>query len=157
VTTGTPVTLRFRTFHDDVTDVTVRVWSTAAGAQTLYPMELVATTDDPPYGYDYWQATIPAQDEPTILWYRFIVRDGSDEDFYEDDDRFDGGWGTPYDDSPDYSFQIDVYESDFETPEWMKNAVVGRPSRGLLSWLRGWHLRRGADGPRFLWRRPARG
>ncbi|MDY7041317.1 MAG: alpha-amylase family glycosyl hydrolase [Chloroflexota bacterium] len=124
VTTGTPVTLRFRTFHDDVTDVTLRVWSTAAGAQTLYPMELVATTDDEPYGYDYWQATISAQDEPTILWYRFIVRDGTDEDFYEDDDLFDGGWGTTYDDSPDYSFQIDVYQPDFQTPDWMKNAVV---------------------------------
>ncbi|MBE9506780.1 MAG: hypothetical protein IMY86_01915, partial [Chloroflexi bacterium] len=124
VTTGTPVMLRFRTFQGDVTGVTLRVWSTAAEAQTLYPMELVATTDDPPYGYDYWQATIPAQDEPTILWYRFIVRDGSDEDFYEDDDLFDGGWGTPYDDSPDSSFQIDVYEPDFETPDWMKNAVV---------------------------------
>ena len=124
VTTGTPVTLRFRAFHDDVTGVTLRVWSTAAEAQTLYPMEMVATTDDPPYGYDYWQATIPAQEEPTILYYRFIVRDGSDEDFYEDDDLFDGGWGTVYDDSPDYSFQIDVYEPDFETPDWMKNAVV---------------------------------
>jgi glycosidase len=124
VTTGTPVTLRLRTFHNDVTQVTLRVWSTAAGAQTLYPLELVATTDDPPYGYDYWQATIPAQDEPTILYYRFIVRDGNDEDFYEDDDLFDGGWGTAYEDSPDYSFQIDVYEPDFETPDWMKNAVV---------------------------------
>lgn len=124
VTTGTPVTLRLRTFHNDVSDVTLRVWSTAAEAQTLYPMELVATTDEPPYGYDYWQATIPAQDAPTILYYRFIVRDGSDEDFYEDDELFDGGWGTAYDDSPDYGFQIDVYESDFETPDWMKNAVV---------------------------------
>jgi glycosidase len=124
VTTGTPVTLRLRTFHNDVTDVTMRVWSTAAGAQTLYPMDLVATTDDPPYGYDYWQATIQGQDEPTILYYRFIVRDGSDEDFYEDDDLFDGGWGTTYDDSPDYGWQIDVYEPDFETPDWMKNAVV---------------------------------
>jgi glycosidase len=124
VTTGTPVTLRLRTFHDDVTEVTLRVWSTAAGAQTLYPMERVATTDDPPYGYDYWQATIPAQDDLTLLYYRFIVRDGSDEDFYEDDDLFDGGWGTTYDDSPDYSFQIDVYEPGFETPDWMKNAVV---------------------------------
>ncbi len=124
VTTGTPVTLRLRTFHNDVTDVTMRVWSTAAGAQTLYPMARVATTDDPPYGYDYWQATIPAQADPTILYYRFIVRDGSDEDFYEDDDLFDGGWGATYDDSPDYSFQIDVYEPDFETPDWMKNAVV---------------------------------
>jgi glycosidase len=124
VTTGTPVTLRFRTYHNDVTDVTVRVWSTAAGAQTLVPMELVATTDDDPYGYDWWQATLPAQDDLTVLYYRFIVRDGSDQDFYEDDDLFDGGWGTPYDESPDYSFQIDVYDPAFETPDWMKDAVV---------------------------------
>jgi glycosidase len=124
VTTGTPVTLRFRTFHNDVTDVTARVYSTAAGAQTLQPMELVATTDDPPYGYDYWQATVPASDELTILYYRFIVRDGSDVVYYEDDDLFDGGWGTPYSDSPDHSWQIDVYQPDFVTPDWMKNAVV---------------------------------
>jgi glycosidase len=124
VTTGVPITLRLRTYHGDVTQATLRVWSTAAGAQTLYPMALAATTDDPPYGYDYWQATIPAQDDLTILWYRFIVRDGSDEDFYEDDDAFDGGWGTPYDDSPDHSFQIDVYDPEFQTPEWMKNAVI---------------------------------
>ncbi|MBN1581463.1 MAG: hypothetical protein JXA89_12240, partial [Anaerolineae bacterium] len=124
VPVGTPVTLRFRTFHDDVSEVLLRVWSTTAGAQTLYPMERVAMTGDPPYGYDYWQVTVPAQIEPTILYYRFVVRDGGDEDFYEDDDLFDGGWGTAYDDSPDYSFQIDVYEADFETPEWMKNAVV---------------------------------
>jgi glycosidase len=124
VTTGTPVTLRFRTYHDDVTGVTLRVWSTAAGAQTLYPMERVASTDDSPYGYDYWEATIPGQDAPTVLFYRFIVRDGSDEDFYEDDDLFDGGWGTTYEDSPDYSFQIDVYDPGFETPDWMKNAIV---------------------------------
>jgi glycosidase len=124
VTTGTPVTLRLRTFHDDVTEVTLRVWSTAAGAQTLVPMERVATTDEEPYGYDWWQATLPPQDELTILYYRFIVRDGSDEDFYEDDDGFDGGWGTVYEDSPDYSFQIDVYDPAFQTPEWMKDAVV---------------------------------
>ena len=124
VTTGVPVTLRFRTYHNDVTEVLVRVWSTQALAQTLYPMELVATTDDEPFGYDYWQATLPAQDVQTVLYYRFIVRDGTDEDFYEDDDLFDGAWGMAYDDSPDYSFQIDVYLPEFETPDWMKDAVV---------------------------------
>ena len=124
VTTDTPVTLRFRTFHNDVTEVLVRVWSTAAGAQTLYPMAKVTTTDDEPYGYDYWQATIPAQEVQTILYYRFIVRDGTDQDYYEDDDLFDGAWGMAYEDSPDYSFQIDVYLPGFETPDWMKNAVV---------------------------------
>jgi glycosidase len=124
VTTGTPVTLRIRSYKDDLTGATLRVWSTTASAQTLYPMSKVATSGEPPFGYDYWQATIPAQPDPTILYYRFILRDGSDEDYYEDDDLFDGGWGRAYDDSPDYSFQIDVYHPDFQTPAWIKDAVI---------------------------------
>jgi glycosidase len=124
VTTGTPVTLRFRTYHDDVDEVTVRVWDTAANGQALYPMQIVASVAGDPYGYDYWQAAIPARSGPAVLWYRFIVRDGSDTDYYEDDDLFDGGWGAVYDDSPDYSFQIDVYLPDFQTPDWFKNAVI---------------------------------
>jgi glycosidase len=121
---GTPVILRFRSYHGDLTAVSVRVWSTAVEAQTLHPMERVATTEGEPYPYDWWQATLPPQDAPTILWYRFIVRDGVDEDYYEDDDLLDGGWGLAYDESPDYSFQIDVYDAGFQTPDWMKNAVV---------------------------------
>ncbi|HEY9087017.1 MAG TPA: alpha-amylase family glycosyl hydrolase [Anaerolineaceae bacterium] len=124
VTTGVPVYLRFRTYRNDVTGVTLRVWNTAAGAQSLYPMDLVATTDEDPFGYDYWQAQIPAQDVPTVLWYRFIVRDGSKEVYYEDNNLFDGAWGQTFEFSPDYSWQIDVYSPDFKTPDWMKNAVV---------------------------------
>ncbi len=124
VTTGTPVTLRFRTYLNDVTSVTLRVWNTAAGAQTLYPMQRVAIADDVMFGYDYWQAQIPAQSEPTVLWYRFIVRDGSKEVYYEDDGLFDGGWGQTFESSPDYSYQIVVYDPGFKTPDWMKNAVI---------------------------------
>ncbi|MBN1640470.1 MAG: alpha-amylase [Anaerolineae bacterium] len=124
VPAGTTVVLRVRTFHDDVTGVTARVWDTAAGGQTLLPMTRVATTGDPPYGYDYWETTLPTSANPTTLWYRFIVRDGVDEDYYEDDDLFDGGWGVTYDDSPDRSFQINVYEPGFETPAWIKDAVI---------------------------------
>ena len=124
VTTGTPVTLRLRSFKDDLSEVVLRVWSTTPGTQTLYPMSKVATSQEAPYGYDYWQATIPAQLEPTILYYRFILRDGTDEDYYEDDDLFDGGWGMVYDDSPDNSFQIDVYNPAFQTPDWVKDAVI---------------------------------
>ena len=124
VTTGVPVILRFRTFHNDVTSVTLRLWSTASNSQTLLPMQLVASSDDPPYGYDYWQVTLPAQQTPTVLWYRFIVRDGSQEVYYEDDSLRDGGWGQTFDASPDNSWQIDVYEPDFQTPDWMQNAVI---------------------------------
>ena len=124
VTAGTDVVLRLRTYHNDAQEATLRVWDTAAGGQSLYPMQVVATVDGDPFEYDYWQATIPARSDPTVLWYRFIVRDGTDTDYYEDDGLFDGGLGAAYDDSPDYSFQIDVYHPDFQTPEWMKNAIV---------------------------------
>ena len=48
-------------------------------------MRVVAS--DP--AYDYWAVTItPTQ--PTVLWYRFIVQDGTDTDYYEDDHVVDG-------------------------------------------------------------------
>ena len=40
---GTPVTLRFRTFHDDVTGVKLRIYSLNAGGQQLVPMTLAAS------------------------------------------------------------------------------------------------------------------
>jgi len=82
---GTPVTLRFRHLPQRRN----RGDGPGMEHQRIGPDALsdgvVATTDDPPYGYDYWQTTLPAQEQTTILYYRYIVRDGSDEDFYEDD------------------------------------------------------------------------
>jgi len=90
-------------------------------------MRVVAS--DP--AYDYWAVTItPTQ--PTVLWYRFIVQDGTDTDYYEDDHVVDGvyrgynegGPGRAYDESPDLSFQLTVYDPAFRTPDWLKGAVV---------------------------------
>ncbi|MBN1136163.1 MAG: Ig-like domain-containing protein, partial [Anaerolineae bacterium] len=121
---NTPVTLRFRTYAGDVTGVKVRVWDTAPAAQALYPMAVAATMPGAPYDYDIWQLELTAPAYPTILYYRFVVTDGADTDYYEDDGLFDGGLGQAYDDSLDYSYQIDVYDPAFETPDWFKNAVV---------------------------------
>jgi glycosidase len=124
VPTNTPITLRFRTFVNDVTDVKVRVWDTAMGGQTVYPMFLLTTIPGPEYDYDIWELQLTAPDYLTVLYYRFIVIDGTDTDYYEDDDLFDGGLGQPYDNSPDYSWQIDVYDPAFDVPDWFKDAVV---------------------------------
>ncbi|MFN2164961.1 MAG: glycoside hydrolase family 13 protein, partial [Anaerolineae bacterium] len=124
VTTGTPITLRFRTYADDVTGVQVRVWDTALAGQTLYPMTYLATVPGNPYDYDIWELELPAPGYLTVLYYRFIVTDGSDTDYYEDDDLLDGGLGQAYDSSPDYSWQIDVYDPAFTTPDWFQDAVV---------------------------------
>jgi uncharacterized repeat protein (TIGR01451 family) len=121
---NTPVTLRFRTYAGDVTDVKVRVWDTALSSQSLYPMSYLTTIPGDPYDYDVWQLQLSAPDYLTVLYYRFVVTDGTDADYYEDDDLFDGGLGEAYDASPDYSWQIDVYDPAFTTPDWFKDAIV---------------------------------
>ena len=124
VTTGTDVTLRFRTYANDVTAVKVRVWDTAAAAQTIHSMTKVATMPGETFDYDIWEVNLSAPDALTILYYRFIVTDGSDTDYYEDHALYDGGLGQPLDESADRSWQIDVYDPDFTVPEWFADAVV---------------------------------
>jgi glycosidase len=130
----TQVILRLRSAAGDLTEATVRVWDQVDELQALLPMDLVAT--DPTqgdHGYDYWQITLHTTAKPTILWYRFIVRDGTATAYLEDDpaddggavaEGSDGGAGRVYDASIDASWQIDVYDPAFTTPDWAKGAVA---------------------------------
>ena len=93
VQAGTPVTLRFRTFHDDVTSVRARFYSLRLGGQQIVPMS-IAAAGVPCYQpglesetCDFWQLTMPRSiaDQPDNLWYRFIVSDGTSTAYYADD------------------------------------------------------------------------
>ncbi len=124
VTTNTAVTLRLRAASGDLTEAKARVWNDRTNTQMMLSMYRAA--DDG--AYEWWEVTVPASDVPTVYWYRFIAIDGADVDYYEDDlgsngQRF-GGWGQAYEDSPDYSWQLTVYDPAFQTPDWIKNAVV---------------------------------
>ena len=119
------VTLRIRAAAGDLTEATLRVYDAKRELQALIPMEIVATdTTAGENGFDYWQATLPVPAEPTILYYRFIVRDGAASAYLEDDAALDGGDGQVYADSPDASWQINVYDAGFTTPDWAEGAVV---------------------------------
>jgi hypothetical protein len=120
VMTGIPVTLRLRAASGDLTEARVRVWNDRLDQQFFVPMQIVV--DDGIY--EYWEAVLPASSLPTVYWYRFIVIDGTDTDYYEDDNARTGGVGQPFDTSVDNSWQLTVYAADFATPEWIKNAVV---------------------------------
>ena len=125
---GAEFLVRFRTFHDDVSSVTVRVWHTGLNAERLYDMQRVAQDvscyQDLPFNCDFWQARIEAGPIGTI-YYRFIVRDGSKVVYYEDDSEVrDGGLGRPFDQSPDWGWAVTVHRRDFLPITWMKNAVV---------------------------------
>jgi hypothetical protein len=88
VPAGTPVTIRLRTFHNDVTSVRLRVYDLNASAQRFYDM-VPAATDVACYQAgledktcDFWEVTLN-QASPNNLWYRFIVTDGSDTDYLD--------------------------------------------------------------------------
>jgi uncharacterized repeat protein (TIGR01451 family) len=92
--------------------------------------------------YDYWEATIAAADtaSPRQLYYKFILVDGTAEDWYVDDwshneydheDRYENGSGQMVDDGTagayaNNSFTLTVYAPDMATtvPDWAKNAVI---------------------------------
>ena len=61
---------------------------------------------------DFWSVTMPAAiaSEPDNLWYRFLVTDGTDTDYYGDDTpALDGGLGATTDDAVDQSWALMQY------------------------------------------------
>jgi glycosidase len=130
VADDTAVTLRLRTFHGDVTSVRARLFSLDAGGQTLAPMTLAAE-DVSCYQAalasercDFWETTLPNED-PDNIWYRFIVTDGTDTDYYADNTpALDGGVGAPSDDPIDQSWALMVHVPGFTAPAWAQDAVI---------------------------------
>ena len=128
---GTPVTLRFRTLAGDVTNVSVRWYSLELGGQQITPMEIAAAGigcyEDALADAlcDFWQTTLPADWGEDNLWYRFIVSDGTDTDYYADDTAaLDGGLGAASDEVVDQSWALMLHVPGFEAPDWAADAVI---------------------------------
>ena len=128
IPTGTSVRIRLRAANNDLTGANLRVWDDRHDSEMMLPMTKVASNVIlPNHGatpYEFWEATIPASAQSTVYWYRFIVYDGWDTNYYEDDAGRTGGYGQVYDTSPDHSYQLTVYDPSFQTPDWVKNAVI---------------------------------
>ncbi|MEO6207985.1 MAG: alpha-amylase family glycosyl hydrolase, partial [Candidatus Limnocylindrales bacterium] len=131
VEAGTTVKLRFRTFANDVTSVKARIYSVDDGGQRLVTMSRAATGVScyelalAAERCDLWETTIPADIGPDNLWYRFVVSDGSDTDYYGDDTfALDGGLGSASEDAIDRSWALMLFEPGFESPDWAQDAVI---------------------------------
>ncbi|MGH3071233.1 MAG: alpha-amylase family glycosyl hydrolase [Gaiellaceae bacterium] len=128
VPAGTPVKLRLRTWHGDVTGVSARIFDVNAAAQRIEPMafaaEGVSCYDGSSRLCDFYELTL-ANAEADNLWYRFVVSDGSDTDYYADDTAaLDGGLGQTSDDPVDRSWALTVHEPGFAAPGWASSAVI---------------------------------
>ncbi|HUF07497.1 MAG TPA: alpha-amylase family glycosyl hydrolase, partial [Candidatus Binatia bacterium] len=125
VPAGTEATLRLRAAAGDLEAATIRVWDALAESQVLVPMAVAARdATGGEHGYDWWEATLPTTNIPSVLYYRFIVRDGGETRYVEDDALLDGGAGEALAASEDRSWQLVTYAPDFATPEWARGAVI---------------------------------
>ena len=130
VPAGTDVLIRLRTFHNDVTGVSLRLFDINDNAQRFVPMELAAEDVScyqaayATFSCDYWQAALNEAD-PNNLWYRFIVTDGTDVDYYADNTTaLDGGLGAPSEDAQDYSYALMFHDPAFTAPDWAASASI---------------------------------
>jgi glycosidase len=125
VPAGTEVTIRLRAAAGDLSEATLRVYDALTDTQLLIPMAVEArdaTAGD--HGYDWWATTLHTTKVATLLWYRFIVRDGGETRYVEDDALLDGGAGTVASSSEDASWELATYDPAFATPAWAQGATV---------------------------------
>lgn len=127
------VDLWFRTCMDDVNQApTLRVYNDRTDTS---PYDYVTLDFDRHEadavlgGVTFWKKTISIPTTPTILYYIFKAVDGTKSLYYRDDNPkfYGGGWGqseTVQSTAEDNSYQLTVYDENFSTPAWMKNAVV---------------------------------
>jgi hypothetical protein len=129
------VTLRFRTGHFDVDGVNVRAYlfDTATGVttgpvDTSMPFDQNITVNSTEY--DVWKVTLAMPSATTVYYYKFHIFKGTTNGWYSDDYLDDNdnvhkdGTGTPSDGEPFPSFQVTVYDPNFQTPAWLQNANV---------------------------------
>ncbi len=133
---NTQVTLRFRTLHaSGIWGLTLRAYlfDTASGTttgpvDTAMPFDQNITVNGTEY--DVWKAAPMMPSTTTVYYYKFKINRDTTNGWYSDDylDNNDNvhkdGTGAASDGEPFPSFQITVYDPNFQTPAWLQNANV---------------------------------
>jgi len=135
VTENTQITLRFRSGHFDLDGVTLRAYLFDTGSgNTTGPVDTAMAFDqnitENGTEYDVWKVTLTMPSTATIYYYKFKPFKGSTTGFYSDDYLDDNdnlnkdGTGKASEGEPFNSFQITVYDPNFQTPTWLQDANV---------------------------------
>ena len=110
---GSDVILRCRA--DDARAVTLRIWWD--GGEIRRPMTAS------PRGAGLFEIRLTLPEQSGLLWYYFIIDfDGETRLYGNADDRL-GGEGRLYSCEPP-SFQLTVYDEEFDTPHWMREGLL---------------------------------
>jgi glycosidase len=122
------VVLRLQTCAADLSSVRIVLWDAVQKERIFLPMRSIQTRQNPKLGaVELWEARVRIPSVSTILYYFFELRDGVDTDYYIDDNQrdFPGGIGKSVDDWDDQnSFQITIYDRNFDTPHSVQGKVA---------------------------------
>lgn len=117
VPTGTNVVFNLKAAKDDLTNAYL-ILQTPNGTQKI-SMLLNGSFSD---GSAKWTTNYTPSSAEMDKFY-FVVSNGSDVKAYGDDDGYFGA-GAPNDLGKVKLYDMNVYDKDFKTPDWFKNAVV---------------------------------
>ena len=84
------------------------------------PMRFLFETN----GSRIYECKIEAPANPCLVFYCFYVCVDGSTVYYGNNSYHTGGLGEASHEHPDSLYQITVYDKDYKTPDWMKNAIV---------------------------------
>ena len=131
---NTPVNLRFRTLHSSgIWSLTLRAYRFDTGSGvTTGPVDTAMPFDQNIIingtEYDVWKVTLTMPSAPSVYYYKFKINRNQTNGWYSDDylDNNDNihkdGTGAASDGEPFPSFQITVFDPNFQTPSWLHDA-----------------------------------
>jgi glycosidase len=121
IATNKKVTFNLQAKKDDITEAKLIVLS-GNGAQVLDMHKNGTFASDKKGQYERWSAEFKSSSIGLYQYY-FAVTNGSDVKAYGDDDGYYGP-GMAGDIGKVGKYDMTVYDQNFKTPDWMKNAVI---------------------------------
>lgn len=113
-TAGSRITLRLLVAETVPESVTLRLWMDER------EIRLPMVQDES----GLFTATFAAPTQPQLVWYYFIVTQNGKTFYYTNNRERLGGAGEIQMQPNDQSYQITVYEKNFKTPGWFKDAIL---------------------------------
>lgn len=121
VTKNSKVKLRLQTKKGDLTQAKVFLRNYDSGTTQVVNMTSAGWIEKNGKQIEYWEATVQPK-EIGVYGYKFIARDGQAVLEYGEDSK-QGHVGLAVEKNANL-FQLTVYQTNFHTPDWMKEAVV---------------------------------
>ncbi|MGP4073717.1 alpha-amylase family glycosyl hydrolase [Piscibacillus sp. B03] len=118
---GESVTLRFAAKKDDLEKANLHVKNYTTGDSEVIPMSKSGWSTVDGQELDFWEAKFTPSDKG-VHGYKFIAYDGEVVKEYGEDAQ-QGKTGRSGD-TVNELFQLTVYDPEYQTPDWMKEAVV---------------------------------